>query len=155
MESRQRDFVDEKSKQGAFSLSALREHWFFAVVPYFSNPQLNPQNALSCKTRAAFGGPRVFVSGYKICSRSVLTSRPRILLPPSNGSSHISGQGSGIDFGQCIFRLHAFQVDHRRFNVPVPHPVLQGADVNAMSQVLCREGVPKLMQEEMLAVRPF
>jgi hypothetical protein len=57
MESRQGDFVDEKSKQGAFSLSTLREHWFFAVVPYFSNPQLNPQNALSCKTRAAFGGP--------------------------------------------------------------------------------------------------
>lgn len=68
-------FVDENSTKELFRLSALREHWFFAVVPYFSNPQLNPRNALSCTTCGAFGSPRVFVSCYKICSRSALTAQ--------------------------------------------------------------------------------
>src|ERR1019366_1644523 len=41
----------------------------------------------------------------------------------------------------------ALQVDHRRGDVAVAHPLLEGADVDPVLQVSCGIGVPELVQE--------
>jgi hypothetical protein len=38
-------------------------------------------------------------------------------------------------------------------NVTVPHPTLQRTDVDAIAQMLSREGVAKFVQEEALTMR--
>jgi hypothetical protein len=66
-------------------------------------------------------------------------------------SRNVPGQRSSIDLGQCVFGLHALQVDHRGFDVTMAHPTLQCPDVNAVSQMLCCKSVAELVEEEMPA----
>ena len=49
----------------------------------------------------------------------------------------------------------AFQVDHRRRDVPMPHPLLECADIDAVLEIPGREGVPEFMEKPAGAVGPF
>src|ERR1700686_174791 len=49
----------------------------------------------------------------------------------------------------------SFEIDHRRGDVAVPHPLLQRSYVDAVLQVSRRVRVPKLVKEPAATVRPF
>jgi hypothetical protein len=60
-------------------------------------------------------------------------------------SGYVRSQGSSIDLYHDILRLHPLQVHHRRFDIPVPHPNLESANIYPVPQVLRGKCVTKFM----------
>src|ERR1035438_482096 len=60
-----------------------------------------------------------------------------------------------IDPGLNVFVPYALQVNHCRCDVPVSHPLLQGADVDSVLQVPGSVRVAKLVQKPAGAVGAF
>lgn len=64
-------------------------------------------------------------------------------------------QATLIDPGLNVFVSDALQVDHCRGDVPVPHPLLERADIDSVLEIPCRIGVPEFVQKPSRTVGAF
>src|ERR1019366_1079299 len=71
-------------------------------------------------------------------------ARPSILKRQRSGKG---GEAALVEADLDVAVPDALQVDHRRGDVPVAHPLLQGANVDPVLQVSCGVGVPELVEE--------
>lgn len=62
------------------------------------------------------------------------------------------GQTPLVDPCLNVTVTNAFEVDHRRCDVAMPHPLLQRADVDPVLKVPCRVGMTELVQKPAGAV---
>lgn len=76
--------------------------------------------------------------------------RPSILIWDASGKG---GEAALVQPDLDVAVANALQVNHRRGDVPVAHPLLEGADVDAVLQVPCGVGVPELVKEPTAAIR--
>ena len=60
-----------------------------------------------------------------------------------------------VDPGLYVAVADAFEIDHRRCDIAVPHPLLQGADINPVLEMSRGIRVAEFVKEPAATVRSF
>src|ERR1039458_9466659 len=66
-----------------------------------------------------------------------------------------SGEAALVDADQDVAVPHTFEINHRRGDVAMAHPLLQRADIDTVLQVARGVSVAKLVKEPSSAERPL